>query len=198
MPLLDKFMKKLTPPKATLSLRVSRNSFALGESIDGDLTVSSSEDFDAEQIRCEVRCVEERKVLRRIYDERLKHEVEREVWESATLYSANPILSGPIHINVGFNKSFPFSIGIPATGRPSYKSIDRRVKWTIKGVIAVKGRLDRVSETIEVDVVQPSVAPIVKEKEVVIREVVMIQCQYCGTLIPQTATTCPHCGAPRK
>jgi len=31
----------------------------------------------------------------------------------------------------------------------------------------------------------------------VIREVVVIPCKYCGTLFPQTATFCPHCGARR-
>ena len=36
------------------------------------------------------------------------------------------------------------------------------------------------------------------QKEVVIREVVLIPCQYCGGLMPQTATFCPNCGARRK
>jgi len=31
----------------------------------------------------------------------------------------------------------------------------------------------------------------------VIREVVVIPCKYCGTLFPQTAIFCPHCGAKR-
>jgi len=35
-------------------------------------------------------------------------------------------------------------------------------------------------------------------KEVVTREVVMIPCQYCGGLMPQTSTFCPSCGAQRK
>jgi len=198
LPLFDRFIKKITSPKANITLRISKDSFFLGENIEGDLTVSSSEDFDAEQVRCEFRCIEERRVLRRVYDERLKREVEREVWESATLYSVNPVLSGPIHITVGFNKSFPFSISIPNTGIPSYKSIDRKVTWIIKGVVAVKGRPDAVSRVLEVNVAQPIAAPIIKEREVVVREVVMIPCQYCGALMPQTATACPHCGAPRK
>ena len=39
---------------------------------------------------------------------------------------------------------------------------------------------------------------ITKEKEVIVKEVVMIPCEYCGGLMPQTATFCPHCGAKRK
>jgi ribosomal protein L40E len=37
-----------------------------------------------------------------------------------------------------------------------------------------------------------------KEKEVIIKEVVMVTCDYCGALLPQTATFCPNCGAKRK
>jgi hypothetical protein len=37
----------------------------------------------------------------------------------------------------------------------------------------------------------------VKEK-VIIKEVVMIPCIYCGALTPQTALFCPNCGAPHK
>jgi len=36
-----------------------------------------------------------------------------------------------------------------------------------------------------------------KEKETIIKEIVMIPCKYCGGLMPQTSTFCPHCGAKR-
>jgi rubrerythrin len=36
-----------------------------------------------------------------------------------------------------------------------------------------------------------------REVREVVREVVVIPCKYCGTLFPQTATFCPHCGARR-
>lgn len=39
---------------------------------------------------------------------------------------------------------------------------------------------------------------VIKEKEVITKEVVMIPCKYCGALMPQTAQFCPHCGARRK
>jgi hypothetical protein len=35
-------------------------------------------------------------------------------------------------------------------------------------------------------------------REVIVKEVVMVPCKYCSGLMPQTATFCPHCGAPRK
>ncbi len=37
-----------------------------------------------------------------------------------------------------------------------------------------------------------------KEKVTIIREVVMIPCQYCDGLMDQTAIFCPNCGARRK
>ena len=39
---------------------------------------------------------------------------------------------------------------------------------------------------------------IIRERDVITREVVMIPCAYCGSLMPQTATFCPNCGARRK
>ncbi len=35
-------------------------------------------------------------------------------------------------------------------------------------------------------------------REVIIKEVVMVPCDYCHGLIPAAATECPHCRAPRK
>ena len=35
-------------------------------------------------------------------------------------------------------------------------------------------------------------------KETIVKEVVMIPCAYCRSLMPQTSTFCPNCGARRK
>ena len=64
------------------------------------------------------------------------------------------------------------------------------------GVVAIDGRPDVTSGTAELQVIRPAAAPtVVKE---IVKEVVMIPCEYCGTLTPQTATSCPNCGATRK
>ncbi|MDH5390657.1 MAG: hypothetical protein OEX10_05850 [Candidatus Bathyarchaeota archaeon] len=39
---------------------------------------------------------------------------------------------------------------------------------------------------------------IVREREVIVKEIVMIPCQYCGGIMPQTSIFCPNCGAKRK
>lgn len=196
MALFRKIKDKLTPPKANISMIFNKNSFVLGENVEGALSLFSNEEFDAKEIRCEIQCIEEVKRIKRVYDEAYRREVERQITESATLYSAKPIVSGPLHITKNLKQTFPFSINLPIGGRPTYKSIDSKVTWYIKGVVAVDGRPDATSPTMEIQVAQPSATPIIKEKEI-IREVVMVPCKYCGTLMPQTSIECPHCGAKR-
>jgi hypothetical protein len=41
-------------------------------------------------------------------------------------------------------------------------------------------------------------AKITTPRQVIVKEVVMVPCTYCGGLIPCTASFCPCCGAPRK
>lgn len=36
------------------------------------------------------------------------------------------------------------------------------------------------------------------QKEVITKEVVMVPCQFCGALMPQTSIFCLNCGAKRK
>lgn len=44
--------------------------------------------------------------------------------------------------------------------------------------------------------VQVQAIPI--QKEVITREVVMLPCNYCGGLMPQTSLFCPNCGAQKR
>ena len=202
------FFKKLkgrfTKPKSSVSLTIPKSTFESGEDLKGAIVVSSQEEFDATEVRAELRCVEkvkkEKLVRKYEYNPRTRRrervEEMREYWETATLHSANPRASGALHLTLGFNKTFPFNVNIPAGGRESFDSVDASVTWSIKGVVAIDGRPDVTSETMELQVIRPAAAPtIVKE---IVKEVVLIPCEYCGTLFPQTATSCPNCGAARK
>lgn len=195
MSFLRRIKEGLTSPKARIAVQLSRGSFALGENVEGTLLVSSDEDFDAKEIRCEIQSVEEAKRVKSIYDETAKREVMKEVSESATLYSAKPTVTGPLHLTRGFSQAFPFSLNLPAGLRPTFKSLDSSITWSIKAVVGIEGRPDVTSATVEIQVTQPSPAQ-VREKEIV-REIVMIPCKYCNALMPQTDITCPHCGAKR-
>lgn len=195
MSFFKKFKDRLTSPKARISLQVNKNSFELGEMAEGTLSVTSDEEFEAKEVRCEIQCVEEAKRTKYVNDPALNRQVLREVTESATLYSAKPVFAGPIHIAQGFSQTFPCKISIPSGARSTFKSIDSKVTWTLKGAIGIDGRPDVTSPTTEIQVTQPSTT-VVKEKEIV-HEIVMIPCKYCGALMPQTETTCPNCGARR-
>jgi hypothetical protein len=191
-----KFKDRLTAPNARISLQLDKSSYALGENIEGTLAVTSNEEFEAKEIRCEFQCVETARKTVPQYDAVAKREVLRQVQESATLYSAKPAFSGPLHITVGFSQTFPVSINIPGSGRPTFHSVDSHVSWSLKGVVAIEGRPDVTSTTSEIQVLASSASPVIKEKEI-IREVVMIPCKYCGALMAQTETVCPNCGAKR-
>ncbi len=118
--------------------------------------------------------------------------------ESAVIYSAKPALSGASHFTNCENRSIPININIPAGARPTYTGVDRRVTWTIKGVLAVDGRPDRTTETCEIQVIAPiAQVQAATVKREVIRTVVMIPCKYCQSLMDQTLTVCPNCGAKR-
>ncbi len=191
-----KFTNKFSAPEATVQLKPSAYSVALGENLEGTVTVSSREDFDSTEVRCEMSCVEQARVIRQVYDAQLRRTLPREVEESSVLFSARPVLSGPTHFANGETRDFPLSVNIPAGGRATVQGINQSVTWTIKGVVAVDGRPDIVSKMQVLQVVQPSAQPVVKEKEVV-RQVVMIPCKYCGMLMDQLVTVCPNCGAKR-
>jgi hypothetical protein len=198
MGFLKKFTNKLTAPDAFVQLRFNNYSVTLGDNLQGNLNVNSKEDFESTEIRCEIVCVEQAKVIREVYDASLKRSIQRVVDESVIIYSAKPALSGPSRFVNGENRSIPVNMNIPAGARPTYAGVDRRVTWTIKGVLAVDGRPDKTTETCEIQVLQPTVqAQTATLQREVIHTVVMIPCKYCQSLMDQTLTACPNCGAKR-
>src|SRR4030042_2900630 len=66
-------------------------------------------------------------------------------------------------------------------------------------VFFAKEKKEEISayDTIEDEPFSPLPPPqptIIKEKEI-IKQIVMIPCEYCGSLMLQTAIFCPNCGA---
>jgi hypothetical protein len=196
MGLFKSFTNKFTAPKANLQLNLDKFSAELGENLTGSLVVSSAEEFDVTEVRCEVQCVEQARVIKQVYDPGLKRMLPKEVMDSAVLFAAKPIFCGPSRISNGETRNFPVSINIPAGGRPTYQGMDKRVTWSVKGVMAVNGRPDATSRMAEIQVIPAAAQPVIREKEIV-REIVRIPCKYCQGLMDQTLTICPHCGAAR-
>ena len=178
-------------PKTAIKLKLTKKSLPLGASTNGTITISSKEEFDATEIRAELRCIERVRRERWIYDQRRRRSIRHEYWDSATLLSDDLVASGPIHIVPGFKKTFPIKVNIPASGRETLDGIDANVSWFIKGVVGVDDRPDATSETIELQVIRAAVSALKEEVE-------MVPCEYCRSLMPSTSSSCPICGAPRK
>jgi len=187
---ITSFFKKFTKPKSNVSLRLDKNTFNFGDKLEGTLTVSSEEEVDVTEIRAELRCDEKSKQYVQMSD---GHGGDQ--WKNKTIYSENPQASGPIHLSAGYRGEFPFSTKV-AGGQPSYSGDARTVTWTIKGVIGIKGRPDVTSPTAGIQVAGAPTT--VTTEKIVEREVVMIPCEYCRGLFPQTVTICPTCGAQRR
>ena len=196
MGFLKKFTNKLTAPEATVQLKLSNYSVSLGENLQGNLNIFSQEDFQTTEVRCEILCTEQTRVLKNVYDPALKTSIPKLVDETAIICNLKPSLVGPTHFVKGDNRNFPMNINIPVGANPTCSGLDRKVTWTIKGVLAVDGRPDRTSQTCEIQVMAPVVQPAAVQREV-IRTVVMIPCKYCQGLMDQTLTACPNCGARR-
>ena len=185
------FFKMFRKPKTRVTFEIPKKTLALGSTISGTISVSSKEEFDATEIRAELRCIEKRRRERWVYNERLRRDVRHVYWDSATLLSEDLKASGPMHIVPGFRKTFPIKVNIPASGRETLDGIDANVSWFIKGVVGVEDRPDPTSDTIELQIIRAATG-VIKE------EVEMVPCEYCKALMPANSSSCPICGAPRK
>ena len=187
------FLSRFKTPKVTVTLKTKSDHAELGENLEGVITVVAQEEFDATEIRVELRCIEKQRKERWVYNEQLRRNIRHVYWDQATLHSSDPKASGQIHIVPGFRKDFPIVISIPIAGRESFDGIDANVTWFAKGVVAVDDRPDITSQTMEVQVTMASSISKTQEKELP-----MIPCVYCESLMAQTVSFCPKCGAPRK
>ncbi len=185
------FFKMFRKPKTAVKLEIKKRTLAVGTSTSGTISVSSKEEFDATEIRAELRCIEKRRRERWVYNERLRRDVRHVYWDSATLLSEDLKASGSLHIVPGFRKTFPIKVNIPASGCETLDGIDANVSWFIKGVVGVEDRPDPTSDTIELQIIRAATG-VIKE------EVEMVPCEYCKALMPANSSSCPICGAPRK
>ena len=204
MGFFKRIREAVTKPKANVSLRFNKNSYVLGENLEGVLSVTSEEEVDVSEVRAELEATEKRKKgkyeteTNTLPDGKQEtKQVWKEYWESATFYAVKPQISGPVHLATGNTRDFSFSLVIPASGQPSFMGMDGSVTWSLRAVIGIGGRPDIVPPTFDVQVLKVPEAPTIVKEKLVEREVVMIPCRYCGALMLQTALFCPHCGAKR-
>ncbi len=192
MGFLKNLGKRLTQPDADANLQLSEQHVILGDNLEGTLTVNPRETIDADEVRCEINCTETAQVIRNFYDPNIKRMVPRQVTETQTLYQANALCSPATQLVNGVGRTFKLSANIPIGSRPSFTSISDNVEWQIKGVIAVHGRPDLTTKTIQFQVVPESQRP--QNQAPKIR---LINCEYCQAAMPDTTLSCPNCGAKR-
>ena len=185
------FFKMFKKPKTEINLELAKRTIALGTNTNGSIIISSKEEFDATEVRAELRCIEKVRRERWVYNERLRRNIRHTYWDTATLLSDDLVVSGSIHIVPGFKKTFPIEVNIPASGRETLDGVDANVSWFIKGVVGVDDRPDATSDTIELQVIRAANLPTKEDVE-------MVPCEYCRALMPATSSSCPICGAPRK
>ncbi len=186
-----------TQPNATIKLAVQKTEYSLGELLKGEIEISSQEEFIAEQVFASLTCNEQIKKTR-VYGNQYATRQE-EYWDSAAIYKGGCQLFGPSKFTAGFYGKYPFSISISPAAKETLYSIDHYVKWNISATVENRGRPNIQTATYELQVRPPQTiqTPQAVTKEVH-KEVVLIPCNYCTSLMPQSAIFCPNCGARRK
>jgi hypothetical protein len=185
------FFKRFKKPKTSVIMDIPKHTVALGETLESKITVKAQEEYEATEIRAELRCMEKRR--REKWVRQKKGMVRRVYWETVMLHSDNPKACDQLHLVPGLNKTFPININIPAGGRESFDSMDASISWYVKGVVAIDGRPDVTSRNIELQVTRSTFRSSTVEEKII-----MVPCFYCETIMPQTSTSCPTCRAPRK
>ncbi len=154
MPLLKSFRA----PNASVSLNIDKDSFILGETLTGNLLVTSQEEFEAQEIRVELLGVERLRAggeaikdapetsETRLYSSTSTH-TRRGSPREYLMYSGQTKISESLGITSGYNRQFSFNITVPAGLGPTFQGIRRdgqRLErtWTLKGVVSIGGRPD--------------------------------------------------------
>lgn len=177
------FRKRLTKPKASVSIVLSKDTVSLGNELRGTVNVTSEEEFDADEIRVEVTGVAPNAIPGG----------EDSPPRDKMLWLITERVSGPLHFRQGFRQEFPLSVMIPVSpcfkkyGMPSRGITTRilgwlvspglhvagnwlqkhpewrgKIIWAVRGVVAVKGRRD---VTTQVDFTVPLPPLTLEEKE---------------------------------
>jgi hypothetical protein len=142
------FLSKLKAPSATLTVMLDKGQYSLKEPLQGRLEISSSEEFDADELRIEFHVNEWTKATQQKTVGQQQIPVTAE--QNSVLHQGKLTVSGAIHFTSGYRDSIPFSLSLPSTAPPTYRSQNARNTWMMKGVIGVKGRPDVTSHEMEV------------------------------------------------
>ncbi|MHA2059741.1 MAG: hypothetical protein ACW976_03070 [Candidatus Ranarchaeia archaeon] len=144
------FFDRLKEPKANIRIQLDQPFVSLREPMTGKLLLSSSEVFEADELRIEfwvserVRATEQRKSG--------EQTITVTANQTSQLHRGKISVGGYTQFNEGFSQEIPFTAHLPANVPPTYRSRNVQTTWMIKGVIGVKGRPDVTTNQMEIQV----------------------------------------------
>ena len=112
MGLFKKFEDHLVAPKADFVLQLLDSFVVLGDNLEGTLTVTPRETFDAEEVRCELSSLESAQVTRTEYDAAMKQMVTRQVTENRTLYQTKAVCCPATQLVNGVPRTFKVNVNV--------------------------------------------------------------------------------------
>ena len=137
------FFKHFIPLKAKVWVSLDKPQFAEGEQVTGKVSATAEDYIQAQEVRIEARAFQN-------YEEMVwvtlpnNQRVQQREHRQDTLFSHDARISGPSDFGKGPQRDFPFQVGIP-TFRPTRAG--GTIQYSVKGVIAVKGRPDVTGAT---------------------------------------------------
>ncbi|MCS7105556.1 MAG: hypothetical protein NZ954_08380 [Thermofilaceae archaeon] len=185
MEIFRKIRRKLALPNIFINISLKEPAFYVGEYIEGTVQVTAQENVTCSGVRCEISCVESIRSKRKVYNESLKREEEREEWVPTLLFSHKSQISGLTYMFPGYAHNFPFKVHIPENLPPSTRSLDKKVVWSVKGVVSV---LDRPNANSRSFIVQ-----VAEEKPSQGQQ--MVLCSNCNATYSKSLPKCPNCGS---
>lgn len=195
---------------ASVSIATSKDAFTLGESVEGDLIVSSQEDLTAKEVRLELRGVERTREGEGGGETEATESLETRFYSPQNEYTqrGNTIeypmhkerrrLTGELRIAPGASQRFPFRIDIPATLGPTFEGtrhdgawLERA--WVLEARVVLGGRPDLATEK-DIRVLSKDVPGMVQAPPAPLTGGPVMFCQHCGKPISQGAVFCNFCG----
>ncbi len=169
--------KSLRAPNASISINIVKNSYNLGENIEGTVNVTSQEDFDAEEIRVELVAYERLRpgggfvrdnmetAESRMYSP-INQNAPATTSVEYSMYRGQAKVSQKSRIPVGFNQQLPFKIQVPTNLGPTSQGMRKDGRWlqrawNLKAVVSIGGRPDvdtRQEITVSIPAPQPTTA----------------------------------------
>ena len=189
---------KVNHPKARITLRLQKNEWYVGEQLRGEVEFLSEEEFDVNYVVLWLICDESIKKTRTVANQyRSRQEA---YWDNGQIFRTSFTLFGVARIPNGYSAKLPIALSIPNVARETYYGVDHNVKWRVFVAADVRNRPSIQTGNHEVIIAKKPIdqTPQPTATKEIIREVVLIPCSYCSSLMPQTAIFCPNCGARRK